>query len=152
MGGVQAVLAFGGRVGLGVGLALVLSMLGVALAWGIFIFSGAASHTTMLWLVMSGAGIGAALGATLPWLRVDGNPALLIIAIVSLAFLAGLGGAWGGYQYAADREVACCTKPNIAPFTYAAFGAVVMANGAALLRSIAGQIITGRRRPVSRQL
>ena len=151
MGGVQAVLAFGGRVGLAVGLALVLSMLGVALAWGIFIFSGAVSKTTMLWLVMSGAGLGAGVGATLPWLRVDGNSILAIIATVSLTVLAGLGGAWGGYQYSADREVACCTKPDIAPFTYAAFGAVAMANGTAFLCSIAREGFAGRRRPVSRQ-
>ena len=152
MGGVQSVLALGGRVGLAVGLALVLSMLGVALGWGLFIFSGAVSKTTMLWLVMSGAGLGAGLGASAPWLRVDDNPVPVVLATVLVAVLAGLGGAWGGYQYSGDREVACCTKPEIAPFTYAAFGAVALANGAAILCRIARESIGGRRRPVSRQL
>ena len=152
MGGVQSVLALGGRVGLAVGLALVLSMLGIALGWGLFIFSGAVSKTTMLWLVMSGAGLGAGLGASFPWLRVDDNPVPVILATVFVAVLAGLGGAWGGYQYSGDREVACCTKPDIAPFTYAAFGAVAMATGMAILCRIGRDGIGGRRRPVSKQL
>ena len=127
-------------------------MLGVALGWGLFIFSGAVSKTTMLWLVMSGAGLGAGVGAALPWLRVDANPVPVILATVLLAVLAGFGGAWGGYQYSGDREVACCTKPDIAPFTYAAFGAVVMANGTAILCRVARDSIAGRRRSVSSQL
>ena len=130
---------------------LMLSMVGVALGWGIYVFSGAVSKSTLLWLVMPGAGLGAGLGAFLPWLSIDGNSLPFIVATVSLAFLAGAGGAWGGYQYSANHEVACCAKSEISPFTYMAFGAVAMASGAALLCSIAREIITGRRRPVSRQ-
>ena len=154
MDSVQAVLIFAGRAGMGILLAIAFSMVGIGLAWGIFVFSSSDSRTVLLSLFMAGAGIGAGLGGFLAWLRIDGNTLPVIIGTVTLALLAGVVGAWGGYQYgaAAAHEVACCAKPEIKPFTYTALGATVVANGVVLLYSLAREIATSRRRPVSRQL
>ena len=54
-----------GRAGLGLGLAIVRSMMGLAIAWGLYVFSGAASRTVLLGASVSGAGIGSGLGAFL---------------------------------------------------------------------------------------
>ena len=49
-----------------------------------------------------------------------------------MLILAGIGGAWGGFQFGATREVACCVGPAIGPITYTTLGATFVANGAAI--------------------
>lgn len=130
-----------GRVGLGLGLAIVLSMVGLAVAWGLYIFSGAASRSTLLIVSMCGAGIGAGLGAFLAWLRLDRSSFGLSTNAILLALLVGVGGGWAGYQFGANKEIACCANPETAPFTYTAFGATLAANGVVLLIVIVRAII-----------
>ena len=130
---VQLVLVLAGRTVLGVLLATALSMVGIGIAWAVFVFSGAVSLVTLLSLFMSGAGVGAGLGAFLAWLRIDGIPPWPMLLAAALALvLAGIGGAWGGFQFGSGQEVACCVGPAITPITYTALGATAATNTAAL--------------------
>ena len=139
------ILTFAGRAGLGVLLALTLSMMGTGIAWGLYVFSGAVSRTTLEAMFIAGAGIGAGLGGSLAWLRIQGNPRSILIPTMLVTLLAGVGGAWAGYDYGSNREIECCAKPAIGIFSYAAFGATLAANAEVLLLSIAREIITRRR-------
>ncbi len=130
---VQPVLVLVGRALLGVLLAAVLSVIGIGIAWGMFVFWGAVSHVTLLLLFMTGAGVGAGIGSFAAWLRIDLAPRTSVLAAMAMVLiLAGVGGAWGGFQFGATREVACCVGPAIGPITYTTFGATIAANGAAL--------------------
>ena len=146
---VQPIVVLAMRIVIGFLLGIVLSTVGVGVAWGLFVFSGAVAQTTLLAMLMSGAGIGAGLGGFLAWLKVDGNSRLIVIASISLALLGGVGGAWGGYYYGANRELECCAGSAIKPFAYTAFGATVVANVAVLLLGIAREMVPDGR-PVSR--
>jgi hypothetical protein len=134
---VQPLLVFGGRTVFGVLLAVVLSMVGIGIAWGSYVFFGASSRSTLLALFTVGAGVGAGLGGFLAWLRIEGDPGPVLLATVLLALLAGIGGAWGGYEFGGRQEVPCCAKADIGPVTYTAFGAAVASNGAVLVVSVA---------------
>ena len=147
LGGVlgAGILTIVGRVGLGIVLAFVFSVVGIALAWGFYVFSGAVSRTTLLAMFMSGAGIGAGIGGVLAWLSLDRNSPSTLIPMILLALLVGVGGAWAEYEYGANKEIECCAKPDIGAFTYTAFGATFTANAAVLLLGIAREIIARRR-------
>ncbi len=126
-------LVFLGRAVLGVLLSALLSVIGIGVAWGMFVFWGAVSHATLLILFMTGAGAGAGIGSYAAWLRIDLAPRRSVLAAVAVVIiLAGIGGAWGGFQFGSTREVACCVGPAIGPITYTAFGATIAANVAAL--------------------
>jgi hypothetical protein len=141
---VQAVLVFVGRTGLGIVLAIVLSMVGMGIAWGLFVFFGARSLTTLLSLFMVAGGIGAGLGGFLPWLRLERNPLPVLITTMLLVVLAGVVGAWGGYQFGAHQEVTCCAKPDITPLAYTGVGAAVVANVVSLALVTAREITPWR--------
>jgi hypothetical protein len=126
-------------------------MMGLAVAWGLYVFSGAISKTTLLSVSMTGAGVGAGLGAFFAWLRLDHNPLRAAAVTLLLALLVGVVGGWAGYQYGANKEIECCALPETAPFTYTAFGATLAANGIVLLLQIGrdifpriGWLISGR--------
>jgi len=140
----QPLLVLAGRIVFGVLLAVVLSTVGIGIAWGLYVFFGASSRSTLLTLFTVGAGVGAGLGGFLAWLRLEGDSPPVLLVTVSLALLAGIGGAWGGYEFGGRQEVPCCAKPDITPVTYTAFGATVAANGAALAVGLARQL-TARR-------
>ncbi len=126
-------LVFLGRAVLGVLLAALLSAIGIVVAWGMFIFWGGVSLATLLTLFMTGAGVGAGIGSFAAWLKIDLAPPLAVMAAMALVvLLAGVGGAWAGFQFGATRDVPCCTGPAIEPITYMALGAIIVANGAAL--------------------
>ena len=138
---VQLVLVLAGRTVLGALLAGAFSVIGIGIAWAMFVFSGAVSHATLLILFMIGAGLGAGLGGYIAFLRVDGPPTPPLLLAGGLALvLAGIGGAWGGYQFGASQEVECCVGPAVTPITYTALGATVGANAAALVMSVAHEI------------
>ena len=143
MDSVQFLLVLALRTVLGVGLAIVFTVIGIGMAWGLFVFSGAQSLTTMLWFLMTGAGIGAGLGGFAAWLRLEGDTWLVLLATASLAAAAGVGGAWGGYEFGARQELECCAMPTVTPVTYTAMGATLVANGAVmvfgLVRTAVGQ-------------
>ena len=126
-------MVLGGRTVLGVLLAVTLSVIGIGIAWGMFVFWGAVSHTTLLLLFMTGAGVGAGIGSFAAWLRIDLAPRASVSAAMALVIiLMGVGGAWGGFQFGGTREVACCVGPTIGPITYTVIGATIAANVAAL--------------------
>jgi hypothetical protein len=102
-------------------------------AWGLYVFSGARSFAALFSLFMIGTGAGAGLGGFLAWLKIDCNTRFGLLLTGLLALVAGVGGAWGGYQYGAGREVECCAMPTVGPMTYAAAGAAVAVNGALLV-------------------
>ena len=117
-----------GRAGLGLVLALVLSMVGLVIAWGLFVFSSSGDRIVFMVMNMIGAGIGASIGVNIAWVRMDRQQrtAFVLMALVCLA--GGVIGALLGYQYVANREVECCAEPRTSPFIYAAFGATIGAN------------------------
>lgn len=129
----QPVLVIAGRAILGFLLAIALSALGVGAAWGLYVFSGARSFAALFSLFMLGAGAGAGLGSFLAWLKIDQNTRTGLVLMGLVALVAGIGGAWSGYQYGAGREVECCAMPTVGPLTYAAAGAAVVANGALMV-------------------
>ena len=147
---VQPTLVFVGRILFGVLLSAVLSMIGIGIGWGMFVFFGAVSQTTLLILFMSGGGIGAALGSVGVLLRIDSVPALpQLFGIGLVLVLAGIGGAYGGFQYGAAQEIECCVGPAITPITYTALGATTGANLAAIAMAV-GQGVRRAGRVTSR--
>ena len=90
---------------------------------------------------MIGAGAGAGLGSFVAWLRVDRAPPASVLLVMAMALLlAGVGGAWGGYQFGANQEIECCIGPAITPISYTAMGAAVGSSAAALVMGIAHEI------------
>ena len=134
------------RTALGFGLAIVLGMTGIAVAWGLFLFSGSQSLTVLLWTLMMGAGVGAGLGGSAAWLRLEGDTKPVLLALALLAAAAGLGGAWGGYEFGSRQEVECCAMPTVSPVTYTAMGATVVANGAMMVFVLVREAMSRRRR------
>ena len=124
----RAAAIIGGRALLGLGLGIVLSMVGLAIAWGLFIFSGAGAKSTFMIMSMVGGGIGAGIGANIAWIRLDRQQRLTIILTLLLCVAGGVIGGMIGYQFGANREIECCAEPSTTPFTYTAFGATIGAN------------------------
>ena len=120
--------AFSARVLLGLGLGIVLSMVGLVIAWGLFVFSSSGDRTAFMVMNMVGAGIGASVGVNIAWIKLDRQQraAMLLTLLVCLA--GGVVGGLLGYEYAANREYECCAEPRTTPFIYAAFGATIGAN------------------------
>ncbi len=138
---VQPVMVLAGRTVLGLLLSSVFSVIGIGIAWAMFVFFGAAAHTTLLIVFMAGAGLGAGLGSYIAFFRVDWAPPAPTMAVIGLALVVGgIGGAWGGFQFGANQEVACCVGPAITPITYTAMGASAATNAVALAMGIAHAI------------
>ena len=135
-----------GRAGLGFLIALALSYVGVWVAWGLYyFFTDTSSKLLRDTMFLAGAAVGAGLGGSLTWLRLDGNslPALLLIGATGLA--GGIAGAWLGYEYALNQEVKCCSDPPVNAFSHAALGAAVAANLGTFLLGVVREIVTYRR-------
>ena len=138
---IQPVLVLAGRAVLGVLLAAVFSVIGIGIAWAMFVFFGAVAHATLLVLFMFGAGLGAGGGSYIAFLRVDWVPTAPMLTAIGLTLLlAGIGGAWGGFQFGANQEVECCVGPPVTPITYTAIGATLGANAAALVMAVAHEV------------
>ncbi len=136
-----SLLSYGGRLALGVGMALVMAALGVILArMGLLLF-GLTSWLAWLTLLIAGAGVGAGLGSAGAWLGLKGAGLRFAAALATLALAAGIGGSWFAYQFGAGVEPACCASPDMGPIAYAVLGATVAANLAALIAGAGGQSI-----------
>ena len=120
--------AFSARALLGLGLALVLSMVGLSIAWGLFIFSGASERSTFMIMSMAGGGIGAGIGPSVAWMRLDRQQRYAVVLTILLCMAGGVIGGLLGYQFGANREYECCAEPSTTPFTHTAFGATIGAN------------------------
>lgn len=141
MGWPRPVLVLAGRTGLGLLLGAVLSVIGIGLGWGMYVFFGAVSHAALMTVFMAGAGLGAGFGGFAAWLRVDRHPPWPVqLGLGLILVLAGIVGAWGGFQFGANQEVECCVGPAITPITYTAMGASVGANAAALVLGVVQEI------------
>ena len=128
-----------GRVVFGVCLAIVLSTVGIAIAWGLFIFSGSQSLTAWLTSMYFGAGFGAGVSGLAAWVRLDHETQLSLATTMIVAVSAGVAGALAGYQYGQTQEIECCAMPTKSPLYFTAIGATVGANvGAILLVSLRG--------------
>ena len=121
-----------GRTVLGICLGVVLSMIGIGIAWGLFIFFGGQSSSIWLASLYVGAGLGAGTGCFFAWLRIDGDETLTLLLTAAIIAGAGILGAWGGFEYGSTQEVECCAMPTKSPIYYTALGSVVLANAAAI--------------------
>ena len=127
-------------------LALVLSYVGVWVAWGLYyFFTDTSSKLLRDAMFLAGAAVGAGLGGSLTWLRLDGNslPVLLLTGAAGLA--GGIAGSWLGYEYALNREIKCCSAPPVSAFSHAALGATLAANAGTFLLGIVREIVTFKR-------
>ena len=123
-----------------------LSYIGVWVAWGLYyFFTDTSSKLLRDVMFLAGAAIGAGLGGSLTWLRLDGNslPVLLLTGSVGLG--GGVVGSWMGYEFALNREIRCCSEPPINAFSYAALGATAAASAGTLLFGVMREIVTFRR-------
>ena len=135
-----------GRAGLGLLLALVLSYIGVWVAWGLYyFFTDTSSKPLRDAMFLGGAAVGAALGGSLTWLRIDGNTLPAVLVIGAAALVGGIAGSWIGFEYGLNREIKCCSDPPVNAFSYAAVGATVVANLGTFLLGIVREIVTFRR-------
>ena len=134
----RSVLLLTGRILLGLGFSLIFSMVCLAVAWGLYIFSGSSTRMTWLVMLMAGASIGAGGGAYLGWLKLDRHHWPSIVATVLVAIAGGLIGALAGYEYGVSREIECCAEPRTGPFTFAALGSALGANIAIYLAGAGG--------------
>jgi len=137
---IRTPLHFVGRIMFGLVLATVLGVVGIGIAWSMFVFWGATSHNTLLLLFFSGAGIGASSGTFLAWFRVDRLPSVPVIILWWL-FLAVVGatGALLGYQFGSRQAVECCVGPPLNPIAYMTLGTAISTNLVALVYGIVRQ-------------
>ena len=126
----------------GVTLGVVLSMTGIAVAWSLFVFFGGRSVETWLGSLFLGAGLGAGISAFAAWLHLDRENNLLLGLTALVVIGAGIGGAWGGYQYGSAQEVKCCAMPTVSPVYYPALGSAVIANLAGVTFASARAFLT----------
>ena len=129
--GKLAVLA--GRGLLGLVLAAVLSMVGLAIVWGLYIFSGVNDRTVFMIVTMGGGGLGAGIATNIAWIKLDRQRSYAVALTFLLCVAGGVFGGVIGYQIGANREYDCCAEPSANPFTYTAIGAAIAANVVMLL-------------------
>ena len=117
-----------GRSALGVGLGAVAATFCIAVAWGLFIFSG--SQSLIIWLasLMFSAGIGAWAGSQIAWLQLDGGNSSRSFAMAIPAVVIGTISAWIGFYYGSNQEFECCAMPTVTPVYYTVIGATIGAN------------------------
>lgn len=134
-----------GRTVAGLALAVVLSMVGIAVAWSLFVFSGVQSLEAWLGTLFFGGGLGAGTGTFVAWLHLDreNNWVLLLTAVVVIG--AGVAGSWIGYVYGQNQEVECCAMPTVSPVYYTAIGSALVANAAGIVFAGVRAFITRKR-------
>lgn len=139
-------LVLAGRIALGVGLGLFSTTISVAVAWGLFIFSGSQSLVIWTAVLIFSAGVGAGAGSLLAWLQLDrgNNPERVVTAITVVAI--SMLSAWIGYYYGSNREIECCAMRTVTPVYYTALGATLGANLAVVTTSLFRGSIERRRR------
>ncbi len=134
-----------GRTLVGVVLGVILSMIGIAIAWSLYIFFGGQSIGTWLASLFFGAGLGAGIAAFVAWLHLDRETSLVLGLTALFVIGAGIAGAWGGYEYGSVQEVECCAMPTVSPLYYTALGSAVVANIAGLTFALGRAFLTRKR-------
>lgn len=137
----QPALMVAARAVFGTLMAGAIGMASIAVAWGLFVFSG--SQSAQVWFIMQlcFAGTGAGLGSSMAWFNLDRNTRLLVMLTIAVAVLGGLAGAFTGYEYGAYRSARCCDQAGasilLSPVTYSVMGSMLMANLAMLVFRLA---------------
>ena len=93
-----------GRAAVGVALGVVLSFMGIAIAWGLFIFFGVQSLDVWLGSLYSGAGLGAGTAAFVAWLHIDRETGLVLMATAVVVVGAGIVGASCALEVGPDHD------------------------------------------------
>lgn len=142
----DVLIAFLGRSLLGLGMALVFSVLGIIVGrMGVLLF-GVTSWNGWLIMLIAGAGIGAAFGSVGAWLWLKGLGTRFTISLAIIAGASGVMGSWLAYGYGAGVQGECCASPDMGPIAYAALGAVAGSNVASLVCAAVGQTTIRLRR------
>ena len=103
-------IVFAVRVALGSGFGLASTMFSIAVAWGLYLFSGSHSLTVWLATLMFSAGVGAGAGSLLAWMQLDrGTDSKRMVTVISVVVI-GVLSAWLGYHYGSNREIDCCAS------------------------------------------
>jgi len=134
-----------GRSIAGVVIGVVLSMIGIALAWSLYVFFGGSSIELWRASLYFAAGGGAGTAAFVAWLHLDRENGWVLALTAIVVMGAGMIGAWGGYEYGAAQEIECCAMPTVSPVYYTALGSAVIANVAGVAFA-AGRAIWTRKR------
>ena len=134
-----------GRSVIGVVFGVVLSMIGIGIAWSLFIFFGFESIDVWKGLLYFGAGFGAGTGAFVAWLHLDRENGWVLLLMAAVVVSAGVVGSFGGFQYGEAQEVRCCAQPTVSPLYYTALGASVVANVAGVVFAATKAFITKRK-------
>tara|TARA_B100001765_G_scaffold70262_1_gene42645 strand:- start:692 stop:1195 length:504 start_codon:yes stop_codon:yes gene_type:complete len=133
-----------GRSVIGVVFGVVLSMIGIGIAWSLFIFFGFESIDVWKGLLYFGAGFGAGTGAFVAWLHLDRENGWVLLLMAAVVVGAGVVGSFGGFQYGEAQEVRCCAQPTVSPLYYTALGASVVANVAGVVFAATRAFMTKR--------
>ena len=130
-----------GREFFGIILSMPLGLLGVLLGWGTFVmFASPTDWHFWFWSIMGGAGVLAAVGASVAWLLgTTPRPPLASISLFASIAAAGVVGAYLGYQWGLTVDTPCCAQPDNSVFGYTASGAMAGALLAATLLGIISQ-------------
>jgi len=101
-----------GRSVIGVVFGVVLSMLGIGVAWSLFIFFGFESIDVWKGLLYFGAGFGAGTGAFVAWLHLDRENGWVLLLTAAVVVGAGVVGSFGGFKFGEAQEVRCCARAD----------------------------------------
>lgn len=142
----EVLIAYLGRSLLGLGMALVFSVVGIIVGrMGVLLF-GVTSWNGWLIMLIAGAGIGAAFGSVAAWLWLKGLGTRFTISLAIIAVAAGVMGSWLAYSYGSSVQGECCASPDMGPIAYAVLGAVASSNLACLVCAAVGQTTVRLRR------
>ena len=130
----------------GVTLGVVLSMIGIVIAWSLYVFFGGRTIETWMASLFFSAGAGAGIATFTAWLHIDRENGWVLALTAVVVLGAGILGAWGGYQYGAAQEIECCAMPTVSPVYYTALGSAVVANIAGIVFATIRAIITRNRK------
>lgn len=134
-----------GRSIAGVVLGVVLSMIGIVIAWSLYVFFG--GHSIELWQasLFFASGAGAGIATFVAWLHIDRENGWVLALTALVVMGAGMLGAWGGYEYGAAQEIECCAMPTVSPVYYTALGSAVVSNVAGVVFAATRAILTRKR-------
>ena len=134
------------RLLIGLPLAVVLSVIGMATAWAMSVFFGVAALPTLLLLLMIGARIGASIGGQ-QCSRVDSAPSWPVLLAFGCGFcLVSRAGAWAGFEI--GEKITAIQGWNSGGLcgylfklrTYMALGATVVSNAIALALNVGHEV------------
>ena len=129
----------------GVVLGVVLSMIGIVIAWSLYVFFGGRSIELWQASLFFAAGAGAGTATFVAWLHIDRENGWVLALTGVVVLGAGILGSWGGYEYGAAQEIECCAMPTVSPVYYTALGSAVVANVAGAVFAAVRAIVTRRR-------